>query len=480
MISFSQYLKEGDYPLYHKTFTSAAKAASDLAKKRGFEVDEDDWFNQVSTGPKKPGKGKTNRYIVKVTKNGKETRKRLAFQVYGMDSGKYELNAYVESTQIQEGKGSVIDQIKTIVSDKQASKIGGKMIDMQTASVISQIYDKVSGATKKKMENDKIENLVKIAQRVMAKESTDLEEAYDSKMYYAKFKGRIEGPYKSEKEAYYDTKGDAEWIKKGKDIKESTELEEAIKVKTHRGMYSMKKGEESLRNWVDGIVIMSDAVKKNQRKTVAQNIVKAIETGKIKNADLTQDLGTLIGIKAPSGMEAPKSVVKDRMKELKLLESTDKELDIKSIKDLIKNPSPKMIKQYGGKDKYIKMLKSKLAKLESIKENIGVEDGRRVIVKALTKPAALRLQKKLRNKFSSYDFNVDKSGLSIIVPNEKHITRFINKQPEVDTIGESVDFEKTNTLTADEYDEVQNFQNFDKKDWRFDKKSKTYTRKKKV
>ena len=430
MISFSQYLKEGDYPLYHKTFTSAAKAALDLAKKRGFEVDEDDWFNQVSTGPKKPGKGKTNRYIVKVTKNGKETRKRLAFQVYGMDSGKYELNAYVESTQIQEGKGSVIDQIKTIVSDKQASKIGGKMIDMQTASVISQIYDKVSVATKKKMENDKIENLVKIAQRVMAKESTD--------------------------------------------------LEEAIKVKTHKGMYSMKKGEESLRNWVDGIVIMSDAVKKNQRKTVAQNIVKAIETGKIKNADLTQDLGTLIGVKAPSGMEAPKSVVKDRMKELNLLESTDKDLDIKSIKDLIKNPSPKMIKQYGGKDKYIKMLKSKLAKLESIKENIGVEDGRRVIVKALTKPAALRLQKKLRNKFNSYDFNIDKSGLSIIVPNEKHITRFINKQPEVDTIGESVDFEKTNTLTVDEYDEVQNFQNFNKKDWRFDKKSKTYTRKKKV
>jgi len=430
MISFSQYLKEGDYPLYHKTFTSAAKAALDLAKKRGFEVDEDDWFNQVSTGPKKPGKGKTNRYIVKVTKNGKETRKRLAFQVYGMDSGKYELNAYVESTQIQEGKGSVIDQIKTIVSDKQASKIGGKMIDMQTASVISQIYDKVSVATKKKMENDKIENLVKIAQRVMAKEYTD--------------------------------------------------LEEAIKVKTHKGMYSMKKGEESLRNWVDGIVIMSDAVKKNQRKTVAQNIVKAIETGKIKNADLTQDLGTLIGVKAPSGMEAPKSVVKDRMKELKLLESTDKDLDIKSIKDLIKNPSPKMIKQYGGKDKYIKMLKSKLAKLESIKENIGVEDGRRVVVKALTKPAALRLQKKLRNKFNSYDFNIDKSGLSIIVPNEKHITRFINKQPEVDTIGESVDFEKTNTLTVDEYDEVQNFQNFNKKDWRFDKKSKTYTRKKKV
>ena len=72
-----------------------------------------------------------------------------------------------------------------------------------------------------------------------------------------------------------------------------------------------------------------------------------------------------------------------------------------------------------------------------IEENIGVRDGRRVVVKALTKPAALRLQKKLRNKFSNYDFNIDKSGLNIIVPNEKPVTRYIQKQPEVDTIGEA-------------------------------------------
>ncbi len=108
-------------------------------------------------------------------------------------------------------------------------------------------------------------------------------------------------------------------------MKEEVELEEAIKVKTHRGMYSMKKGEESLRHWVDGIVIMSDAVKKNQRKTVAQNIVKAIESGKIKNADLTQDLGALIGIKSPKGMEAPANIVKAKLKDLGLSESTELE-----------------------------------------------------------------------------------------------------------------------------------------------------------
>ena len=78
-----------------------------------------------------------------------------------------------------------------------------------------------------------------------------------------------------------------------------------------------------------------------------------------------------------------------------------------------------------------------------IEENIGVKDGRRVVVKALTKPAALRLQKKLRNKFSNYDFNIDKSGLSIIVPNEKPVTRYLQKQPELDTIDESIEEAKS-------------------------------------
>jgi hypothetical protein len=59
------------------------------------------------------------------------------------------------------------------------------------------------------------------------------------------------------------------------------------------------------------------------------------------------------------------SYAKGSLGEDDIEEKSEKELDAKSLKDLIKNPSPKMIKQYGGKDKYIKMLKSKLAKLES-------------------------------------------------------------------------------------------------------------------
>ena len=62
-----------------------------------------------------------------------------------------------------EAKGSTIDQIKAIIANKQRAKVGGKMIDLQTASIIAQIYDKVNSATKKKMENEKIDKLLKIA-----------------------------------------------------------------------------------------------------------------------------------------------------------------------------------------------------------------------------------------------------------------------------------------------------------------------------
>jgi hypothetical protein len=68
-----------------------------------------------------------------------------------------------------------------------------------------------------------------------------------------------------------------------------------------------------------------------------------------------------------------------------LEEASDKELDIKSLKDLIKNPSPKMIKQYGGKDKYIKMLKSKLAKLEATELDEAIKSWEVIVIKPVNK-----------------------------------------------------------------------------------------------
>ena len=63
-----------------------------------------------------------------------------------------------------------IDKIKDIVSKKSASKIDGVTVDMFTASAISQIYDKVNDANKKKMEKLPITKLAALAMKMMKNE----------------------------------------------------------------------------------------------------------------------------------------------------------------------------------------------------------------------------------------------------------------------------------------------------------------------
>ena len=81
---------------------------------------------------------------------------------------------------------SVIDKVKEIASKKQAMKIGGVMVDSFTASAISQIYDKVNDANKKKMEKLPITKLANLAFKMMQKnefvpEEVELDEALSSK-----------------------------------------------------------------------------------------------------------------------------------------------------------------------------------------------------------------------------------------------------------------------------------------------------------
>ena len=161
-------------------------------------------------------------------------------------------------------------------------------------------------------------------------------------------------------------------------IAEATDLEEAIKVKTHKGMYSIKKGEESLKSWVEKIVIMSDAVKQKQRKTVTQNIVKAIESGKIKNADLTQGLTALIGIDAPADMEAPDRVVKSELKKLKLLESLEEAIVYRDIVHALRlltdKDGIKVAGELAKKDQAAKISSSDLKKAKAVFSKMNDKD----------------------------------------------------------------------------------------------------------
>jgi hypothetical protein len=89
------------YDLYHKDFSSAMKHAYDHSKnKLGVHIDPKEIDDKVASGPRKPSKGKTNRYRLM----GKDGKKAVQIQVHGMDNGKYELNMYKESVELDEGK----------------------------------------------------------------------------------------------------------------------------------------------------------------------------------------------------------------------------------------------------------------------------------------------------------------------------------------------------------------------------------------
>lgn len=79
---------------YHDSYTSAINAARAYAEKQGYEINDDDAFRKIGMGPRKPSEGKTNRFSIELSKDGKVQRKQLHIQVYGMKN-KYELNAYI-------------------------------------------------------------------------------------------------------------------------------------------------------------------------------------------------------------------------------------------------------------------------------------------------------------------------------------------------------------------------------------------------
>lgn len=94
--AFSRLVEgKSDFETYHDTYTGAVGEAIRLAEDNGYTYDDDEFFHKVSTGPRKPSVGGTNSINLELFREGKPTRRRLSFQVYGMDSGRYELNAYI-------------------------------------------------------------------------------------------------------------------------------------------------------------------------------------------------------------------------------------------------------------------------------------------------------------------------------------------------------------------------------------------------
>ena len=92
-----QYLQAGkkDFRIHHKSYTSAMEEAYAFANKNGYSLIEDDVFQEVTTGRGKPSVGETRKHSLLLMKGNRIQRKALQVQVYGMESGTYELNVYI-------------------------------------------------------------------------------------------------------------------------------------------------------------------------------------------------------------------------------------------------------------------------------------------------------------------------------------------------------------------------------------------------
>lgn len=103
MKTFKEMLEgKKDYVIYHNSYSSATDEITKFAAKNGYTLDDEtdsedigsQMFDLVGRGPKKPSKGKTNRFDFKLYKNNKLQKKMLHAQIYG-DEGRFELNMYI-------------------------------------------------------------------------------------------------------------------------------------------------------------------------------------------------------------------------------------------------------------------------------------------------------------------------------------------------------------------------------------------------
>ena len=105
------------YDLYHKDFSSAMQHAYGFAKKKyGITIDPKEIDDKVATGPRKPSKGKVNKYRLKCDKGT------VQIQVTNLDNKRFELNMYKEEVKMNEAKykydGKVIK-----ISKKEFAKV---------------------------------------------------------------------------------------------------------------------------------------------------------------------------------------------------------------------------------------------------------------------------------------------------------------------------------------------------------------------
>lgn len=86
--------KKSDYPVYHNMYSSAIDAVESYANQMGFDLDSEEYASAYIDAFFKPNDGKTKKDTLTLFKDGKEQKKALHVQIYGMGD-KFELNMYI-------------------------------------------------------------------------------------------------------------------------------------------------------------------------------------------------------------------------------------------------------------------------------------------------------------------------------------------------------------------------------------------------
>ena len=173
---------EPDMPMDKKMAIATAQAKKVAESAKLDESPTTSWIVTPITGKPNPkrwvstevkAKSATDASKLGAKKMGMKPSDVRAELKFAGDRGRFN-----ESVELNE---SVISDVKDIVAKKQAKKIQGVMVDLFTASAISQIYDKVNDSNKAKMDKMKITQLANAAMRIMKREEVELDEAFTPK-----------------------------------------------------------------------------------------------------------------------------------------------------------------------------------------------------------------------------------------------------------------------------------------------------------
>jgi hypothetical protein len=238
-----------------------------------------------------------------------------------------------------------IDKVKEIASKKQAMKIDGVMVDSFTASAISQIYDRVNDANKKKMDSLPITKLANLAFKMMQKnefvpEEADLDEdSLDDFQDFARLYGGGD-------EIYVVTQGkDSNSLKVigiEKDPNKAKKIRDRAKGARASLWGQMKSSQKVLKLKIGDPVSFEDS----------KNKLSFIEEVDLDEAKYTYKAATFNGNTVVGTGSTEEDAIKDAKNKAKELGSTLRKRISMKKEDVDLDEATKQVLAHGGKGKY--------------------------------------------------------------------------------------------------------------------------------